>query len=185
MALSETWQWDEVAFIRAWEGDVFGGARVELVEGEVWPVSIGAWHGSVAANLIRALPNDEWPITTSTLPASGSVPDPDAWVHHRDARPIARLGSTGRILRWNPGDVALVVEIAETSFAADTETKARVYGRAGFATYWVIHRGGVQVFTEPDETGYRSVGQVDVDGFIQVPYASTALDVAIILNADG
>lgn len=185
MALTDTWHWDEAAFVRAWEGDVFGAQRVELVEGEVWPVTIGAWHGSVAANLIRALPNDAWQVTTSTLPAGGSIPDPDVWVHRRGAAPLARLGATGRMLRWSPGDVPLVVEIADSTFAADTEVKPRVYGRAGFPTYWVIHRGGAEVFTDPYESGYRSVLHVAPDGVLHVPYTSVALSLADLLIADG
>ncbi len=185
MALVDTWRWDEQSFIRAWEAGVFRDERVELVEGAVWPVSIGLWHGSVTSNIVRALPNGEWRVTTASLPASGSIPDPDLWVHRRDARPIARLGSTGRLARWSPADVALVVEVADSSLTADLETKARVYGQAGFATYWVVHRGGVAVFTDPYEAGYRRHDTVGPDGTIAVPYAPGAtLDVAALLDAD-
>lgn len=178
----DTWHWDEASFIRAWESGVFGDNRVELVDGEVWPVSIGDWHGSVAASVTRALPNDEWRVTMATLPASGSLPDPDVWVRHGSARPVSRLGETGRLLRWSPADVVLVVEVADTSFAADTETKAVVYGRTGFGCYWVVHRGGVDVFTDPFESGYRSRRPVGVDGDVAVPYgAATSIPVASLL----
>lgn len=184
MLTAETWAWDEASFIRAWEADVFGDQRVELVEGEVWPVSIGPWHGSVMANVARLLPNDTWRVTQSTLPAAGSLPDPDAWVHRRDARPVSRLGETGRLVRWSASDVVLVVEVSDASFAADTDTKARVYGSAGFAVYWVVHRGGVEVFTDPFERGYRERGHVGPDGTVVVPYTGTTLSVAALLDAD-
>lgn len=184
VAIVDTWRWDETAFVRAWEGGVFDDERVELVAGEVWPVTIGAWHGAVAMNIARALPDDEWRVTNASLPAGGSVPDPDVWVQRRDARPIARLGATGRLLRWSPGDVALVVEVSESSFAADTEIKTRVYGRAGFACYWVVHRGGVEVFTDPDDTGYRTQRHVEPDGSVIAPYADeVTIPVAVLLDA--
>lgn len=184
VASTDTWTWDEESFIRAWEAGVFGDQRVELVEQEVWPVSMGPWHGQVSANVIRLLPDGLWRVTMATLPASGSLPDPDAWAQRRGARPISRLGATGRLARWAVDDVALVVEVADTTFAFDTTVKARVYGSAGYAVYWVVHRGGVEVFTEPFAEGYRRREHVDPDGSVDVPYAPVSLRVADLLDAD-
>lgn len=185
MALIDTWRWDEQAFIRAWEAGVFRDERVELVEGEVWPVSIGVWHGAVTGNIVRSLPDGDWRVTTASLPSSGSVPDPDVWVHRRGAQPIARLGSTGRIARWSPADVVLVVEVADTSLMSDLETKARVYGRAGYPTYWVVHRGGVTVLTDPYEAGYREQRSLTPDDSLEVPYlAGATIAVATLLDAE-
>lgn len=185
MAASDTWRWDEESFVRAWEAGVFGDQRVELVEGEVWPVSVGPWHGAVTMNLARSLPNDEWRITAATLPAGGSLPDPDVWVHARAAKPIARLGSTGRLARWNPGDVALVAEVADSTIVADVEVKSRLYGRGSYPVYWVVHRGGVEVFTDPFEGGYRARTSVGRLGHVEVPYRpGVRLDVAVLLDAE-
>jgi Putative restriction endonuclease len=170
MALAEIWRWDEESFILAWEAGVFRDERVELVEGEVWPVSIGLWHGAVTSNIVRALPDHEWRVTTASLPASGSVPDPDVWVHRREARPIARIGATGRLARWDPSDVALVVEVADSSLGADLDTKARIYGRAGYPIYWVAHHQGVEVLTEPYEAGYRHRRSFVPGDHVPVPY---------------
>ncbi len=183
VAVAGSWRWDEAAFVRAWEAGVFGDSRVELVQGEVWPVSIGDWHGAVAANVARALPNDGWRITLATLPSAGSLPDPDVWVRPRLAEPMARLGTTGRLTRWAATDVVLVVEVADTSFAADTEIKPAVYGAAGYRCYWVLHRGGAEIFTDPFDGGYRSRSHVDVDGEVVVPYAPVSLAVSALLDA--
>jgi hypothetical protein len=185
VAVLDTWRWDEEAFVVAWEAGVFRDRRVELVEGEVWPVSIGVWHGAVAGNVTRALPDDHGRITTSSLPAGGSVPDPDVWVHRRGAQPVSRLGSTGRLARWSAGDVALVVEVADTSLIADLEIKPRVYGRAGYPVYWVVHRGGVEVFSEPYESGYRQRSTIPAAGRLTVPYRSDVeLAVTDLLDAE-
>ncbi len=182
MSTAETWSWDEAAFVLAWEAGVFGEARVELVRGEVWPVTIGAWHGVVAANVAHLLRHPGWTVSLATLPAGDSLPDPDAWLVRRGAVPLARLGGTGRLARWNPADVALVVEVADTSLVADTQVKAAVYGAAAYATYWVVHRGGVEVFSEPFEGGYRRREHVAVDGVVTVPGSGVTLAVAELLD---
>ncbi len=92
MALVDTWRWDEEAYVLAWEAGVFRDQRVELVEGEVWPVRIGLWHGAVAGNVTRLLPDGERRVTSASLPASGSLTDPDVWAHRRGARPVAAWG---------------------------------------------------------------------------------------------
>lgn len=164
---------------------MFRDQRVQLVEGDVWPVSIGVWHGAVAGNVTRLLPDGDWRVTSASLPAAGSVTDPDVWVHRRGAVPVARLGTTGRLARWGAGDVALVVDVADTTYAADVEVKAPLYGRSGFRTSWVVHRGGVEVFREPFEAGYRQRVSIPVDGFVEVPYRpGTTLSVAELLDAE-
>lgn len=182
MSTAEVWVWDEVSFIRAWEAGVFGDQRVELVGGEVWPVSIGAWHGVVAANVAHLLRSEGWTVSLATLPASGSLPDPDAWVVRRDAQPVARLGGTGPLVRWSPADVALVVEVADTSYAADTSVKAAMYGAAAYPVYWVVHRGGVDVFSEPFEGGYRQRTHVPVAGTLQLPHAPGSIALRDLLD---
>jgi hypothetical protein len=42
-------------FVRAWDAGAFS-TRVELVEGEVWPVPIGDWRGDTTGRITRALP---------------------------------------------------------------------------------------------------------------------------------
>jgi hypothetical protein len=88
--------------------------------------------------------------------AQGSVPDPDVWVHQRAAEPLGHLGAEGQIAEWDadPADVALVVEVSDTSYEADVEVKGRIYGSAGFPAYWVVHHKGVDEFTQPYEGGY-------------------------------
>lgn len=184
MVVADTWRWDERAFIAAWEAGVFGDQRVEMVMGEVWPVSIGPWHGAVAGNVSGLLRHEGWQVTMATLPSSGSLPDPDVWVRRRGVKPVARLGETRRLARWNPGDVALVVEVADTSYVVDTLTKAFVHGATGYAVSWVVHRGGVEVFTDPYEAGYRAREHIDIDGELTVPYAPTTLAVAELLDVD-
>lgn len=68
------WSLDE--FLLAWEAGAFDD-RAELIEGEVWAVPIGPWHGRTSGRVVRALPNDRFEVVLSSLPAGDSLPDPD------------------------------------------------------------------------------------------------------------
>lgn len=51
----------------------------------------------------------------------------------------------------NRDDIAIVVEVADTSLRDDRKTKTRIYARAGFAVYWIVNmqERQVEVFTKP------------------------------------
>jgi len=50
-----------------------------------------------------------------------------------------------------PSDLALVVEIADTSVARDRGIKRRIYARAGVPVYWIVvlAERAVEVYTDP------------------------------------
>ncbi len=147
-----SYRWSVGEFVRAWEADAFD-ARVELVEGEVWPVVVGDWHGDAVFQLAGLLGRLGLTGTTSTLPSNGSLPDPDLWLRRPGARPSGSLGS--RLSTWSPSDVLLVVEVSDETLVADLTTKARLYGSAGWPLYWVVSRESVHVHSEPHPEGYR------------------------------
>jgi Uma2 family endonuclease len=51
-----------------------------------------------------------------------------------------------------PGDVALIIEVADTSLERDQGIKLRSYARAGIPVYWLINLidREVQVYVDPD-----------------------------------
>lgn len=179
----ETYVWDEGSFLRAWEAGAFGDVRVELVEGKVIRVVIGMWHARVVGRVARLVWRDGWEVLLGTLPSSGSLPDPDAFVTRENAEPTRLVGTATKIAHWDPADIALVVEVSDSSFLYDTTVKADLYARSGFSTYWVVHRRGVEVFTEPSDEGYRNRRSVRPNEDVALPYAPTeALAVADILD---
>lgn len=95
-ALACRWSRDE--FVRAWEAGAFDH-RVELVEGETWPVVIGSWHGDVVGQILALLPRAGVRVTTATPPTGASPPDPDCWVRRADADPIGTVGSRLSVYR--------------------------------------------------------------------------------------
>jgi hypothetical protein len=130
--------------------------RVELVDGEVWPVVVGSWHGDTQAQVAAMLRLPGTRVSTSTLvvPSDDSVPDPDCWVRRSGAERVGTRGA--RLDVWDPTDVLLVVEVSDDSVLADLNTKARLYGRAAYPVYWVVTREAIYEHTGPTAQGYRT-----------------------------
>ncbi len=53
-----------------------------------------------------------------------------------------------------PRDVAMVIEVADSSLSRDRGIKLRSYARAGIACYWIINLidRQIEVYTQPDAT---------------------------------
>jgi hypothetical protein len=167
-------------FVRAWEAAAFDH-RVELIEGEVWPVVIGDWHGATVGRIIPRLGCTGIEVTTSTLAAQESLPDPDCWVRREGAEPTGKVGS--KLSTWDPTDVLLVVEISDETVLADLEIKARLYGSAGYPTYWVVTRDAIYEHTEPLPVGYRRRIEYHAGERIPLRYADVELPVDELIAA--
>jgi Uma2 family endonuclease len=121
--------------------------RVELLEGWIVPkVTHSPRHDATVdqahATLREALPKG-WRIRVQSVITTGdSEPEPDLAVVR---------GPAGRYLRRHPGkqDIALVVEVADSSLLEDRSLKGRLYARAGLRQYWIINllEGEVEVYS--------------------------------------
>lgn len=173
-----TYQWSQSEFLRAWEAGAFDH-RVELVEGAIWPVVIGSWHGDTVGQILALLPRTGVRVTTATLPTGGSLPDPDCWVRRGDADPADTIGA--RLSVWDASDVLLVVEVSDETVIHDLNVKAKLYGRAGYAAYWVVTQDAVYEHTDPIPTGYRTRVEYRHGEHIPVRYAGTELAVGELI----
>ena len=148
-------RWTTEGYLRAWEAGAFDDVRIEMVDGDLWPVAVGNWHGDTTGRVTRSLPNGSVTVSSQSLVLGSSVVDPDVWVRPVTARPH-RMASR-RMAVWEPDDVLLVVEVSDETLHADLTTKARIYAAAGFAAYWVLARDAVHEHTDPTAFGYRTV----------------------------
>lgn len=123
--------------------------RVELLEG--WIVESMTRKPPHDARLDQAhevvrerLPAGWRVRVQSAITLEDSEPEPDLAVV---------VGPASRYLERHPGpsDIALVIEVADSSLALDRDVKARVYARAGIATYWIVNLvdARVEVYTRP------------------------------------
>jgi hypothetical protein len=171
---SLAYRWSRSEFLRAWEAGAFDHP-VEFVEGEIWPVVIGSWHGDTVGQIVALLPRSGAQVTTATLPTGESLPDPDCWVRRAGAGPIGTIGT--RLSVWDANDVLLVVEVADDTAIQDLNVKTRLYGQAGYAVYWVVTHEGIYEHTGPSPAGYRTRVEYLRGERIPVPYSGTDLAV--------
>ncbi len=85
------------------------------------------------------------------IPNRTSKPEPDGAVVRGTIRDFTRRDP-------DPPDVALIVEVADSSLADDRKL-VQVYGGGGIPVYWIANvvERQVEVYTVPDPGGYRSL----------------------------
>jgi Uma2 family endonuclease len=133
--------------------------RLQLINGMlVAKVTQGDDH-SVSDELCRtslsAVLPPGWSIRTNKpvrlLP--DSEPEPDETVVRGSIRDYAR----GKRGTPGPQDVGLIVEVSQSSLAAD-RAMVRIYGPAGIPVYWIINLVDrqVEVYSHPQPDGYAT-----------------------------
>lgn len=125
------------------------GDRVELLEGWIVPkMPHNPPHDGtiwlLQTHLLKRLPS-EWILRVqSAITTADSEPEPDLVVARG---PGLRYFTT----HPEPKDIALVVEVADTTLAEDRERKGRLYARARIPVYWVVNlpEHQIEVYTQP------------------------------------
>lgn len=144
--------------------------NVELLEGWIVPkMTKNPFHESVIAELDQAfrsrLPLGYHIRIQSALSTADSTPEPD----------LAIVKGAPRDYRQRhpqSNDVALVVEVADSSLARD-RIKGRLYARAGIAQYWIVNLRElcVEVFRNPsgsDDAHYETGVKYSCDETLEV-----------------
>jgi len=160
--------------------------RLELIEGLLVVKMTKRTRHSTASELCRrtiepVIPA-EWHLRVEKpvrIPGRASEPDPDLSVVQ---------GSVKDYLERNPdpGDVALVVEVSESSLTADQTEMVRVYGGGEIPGYWIVnlHDSLVEVYTDPNSVtgqyGRRVVYRPGQD----VPVIIDGIEVGRVAVAD-
>ena len=137
------------------------GDREYLWNGEiVEAVSKKRFHRNVEAGLQRllwaAFPADRWsvlPEAPLVLP-NGRVTQPDLMVLAGGFDAFA-----GKDIE--PADVALLIEVADATYADDAGEVLTAYAGAGVPLYWIVNVAGrqVEVYSDPDPAlgSYRTI----------------------------
>lgn len=134
------------------------GCRLELIEGEIWEMApIGSPHAGCVARadrlFQRALGDDVIISVQNPLCLDDfSEPEPDIQVlrfrpdFYSEAHPA-------------PGDVLLVVEIADSSLEYDRKVKIELYARHGIPEAWLVNlrEGVLEIHRRPTPRGYMEV----------------------------
>src|SRR5262245_56326649 len=96
----------------------------------------------------RRLPDDWHTRIQAPISVPGGAPEPDLVVVNMDERTLGGRHPTA-------SDIALLVEIADTSLAYDTGFKVRLYAAVRVPVYWVVDvvNRVVLVYTDPRGSG--------------------------------
>lgn len=128
--------------------------KVELLDGWIFPkMARNPPHDGILALIVHVLGGRVpagWHVRPQlALLLAQSVPEPDVAVvvgGHRDY--LARHPTAA--------DVALLVEVADSSLAHDRDVKGPLYAAAGVPVYWVVDVAAnvIEVYTNPSPAGY-------------------------------
>jgi Uma2 family endonuclease len=148
------------------------GDPIELLEGYlVKKMSHNTPHANtvhkLSKRLIRLTPSGWEARSQLPITLSDSEPEPDGVLARGDETTFATHHPTA-------GEIATVIEVADSSRYADRREKGRIYARAGIPVYWIVNVVDrlVEVYTDPDpsaeppayrtRTDYRSGDQLPV-----------------------
>ncbi|MEG4204765.1 Uma2 family endonuclease [Microcoleus sp. Pol7_A1] len=122
---------------------------VELLEGWlVFKMPKNPPH-RVTTRLVRTaleniLPAGWYVDSQEPITLSNSEPEPDI---------VVVRGDTRQYIDRHPGaeDIALIIEVSDTTLQRDRTVKKRIYARAGIAIYWIVNllEGLVEVYSQP------------------------------------
>jgi Uma2 family endonuclease len=151
-------------------GVLAGDDRVELLEGiVVRKMTQHPPHAAAidyAVDALRPLLPDGWRLREQKpIKLSDSEPEPDLMVLRGPLSLYERRHP-------RPADLAVLIEVADTSLDVDRGDKGRVYARARIPVYWIINLNErqVEVYTEPKagrSPAYRR--RTDYDWDAKVP----------------
>jgi Uma2 family endonuclease len=128
--------------------------RVELLEGMLVQKLTKKPPHRLATSLVRtaleaAIPPGHYVDSQEPITTADSEPEPDVVVVRGTPRNYANRHP-------GPGDVVLVVEVADDSVERD-RLKAQLYATAGISVYWIVNLRSrvVEVHEEPRGGAYR------------------------------
>ncbi|MGA7954863.1 MAG: Uma2 family endonuclease [Gloeobacterales cyanobacterium] len=104
-------------------------------------------------NALETIISGDWYVDTQEpVTLIDSEPEPDV---------VIVRGNTRNYLDRHPGaeDIALVIEVSDTTLERDRTSKKRLYARAGIPIYWIINlpEQQIEVYSEPviEEATYQ------------------------------
>jgi Uma2 family endonuclease len=145
---------------------------VELLEGRiVTKMSRNPPHDAALLLMLQVLTRHlgvGWHVRPqAAIRTSDRAPEPDLAVVRGQVRDYAHEHPAA-------DDVALVIEIADTSLMHDRSRKGAIYARAGIGRYWIINLrdGRIEVDSDPSGPGdsprYRTRQDVGADGTVEL-----------------
>jgi len=181
-AESRRFRWSSEEYYRLAELGFFRDRRVELVQGELWQMTVNPPHAISLEKLSRIL------FTMFGLEYRIRIQSPlDLGRHNQPEPDAAVLLAVGPEEKIHPRSALLVVEVSDTSLRKDRKIMAHVYARAGLPEYWIININDrqLEILRDPGPIagrrgrfGYRDVTIVPEAGNM-APLAAPGSPIAV------
>jgi Uma2 family endonuclease len=152
--------------------DMFPGQRYELIEGDlINKMGQKPPHAYVIAVLTSilslAFPHRvriQSPIVLPEPEGVWSEPEPDVVLLRKDCSEFFHYHP-------NPQEITLLIEVSDTTFQIDRETKARLYSRCAIELYWIvdIQLRRILIFGTPGVEEYKSVTIYERHEYVTLP----------------
>lgn len=148
-------------------------AQVELLGGELIAMSpMGHRHVTIVTRLLKQFvlalaDHPTWQVMSQSpivLPPRDE-PEPDVCIcAHLDRKP-------------GPGEVRLVVEVADSSLRVDRDYKVPLYARHGIPEVWLwdLNANRLDVYQHPQSDSYRDIRLVSPGDELRIPIAEQPL----------
>ena len=128
--------------------------RVELIDGEIVEMAaIGTRHFACVVNMTHVLMRscgDRYFVSVQNPVIIGEITEPQPDLSLLKARPDPSGSLPG------PEDVALVIEVSDTTLSYDRDVKLPRYAAAGIPEVWIVNLEGGRIETHsgPSAEGY-------------------------------
>lgn len=171
-------RWTRAMYERLVENGGFDGLRVELVRGQILDLMSPQLpsHSTAVQAVADALRSAFGPgvDVRTQLPfraANESEPEPDIAVVPGSFRDYARE---------HPATALLIVEVANTTLAADRTVKQAVYAASGVPEFWIVNvrDACLEVYRDPSGDTYASRVVLGEDAHVS-PLTRSAASVAV------
>ena len=157
--------------------------HVELIHGEIVRMApMGSRHMATVTD------TGEW-FTRRTdasviVRVQGPITMPDDSEPEPDIAIVRARADRYRSGHPRPGDVLLIIEVADTSLAYDRGGKGRLYARAGIIEYWLVDliHSRIEVYRNPSRGKYapkQTFRRGDVLSPLMLPHLSIRVEVII------
>jgi len=165
---------------------LFAGQRYELINGDlIDKMGQNPPHASAIRLLLELLAGIfglkrvqvQLPIEASTADRETSLPEPDLAVLISDSAALYRS-------RHPRGEeLALVIEVSDSTLTHDATTKRDLYARAGVAAYWILDLTGRRliVHRNPVQGRYRDVAVFQSNEAVAIGDAPSTIPISAML----
>jgi Uma2 family endonuclease len=151
-----SYRFDVRQFDRMMSAGIFVDEKVELVAGKIYTMTdlpphtfaLGRFHEGLRASLTRSA----WTIREEKPILIGRF-----WAPKPDIAVLRGSDTTYAARHPRPGDVALLIEVSDTTYHRDRGRKWRRYAAANIPTYMIVRLKGpdthIEVWTSPTGRG--------------------------------